>query len=137
MRDTSDGNLFQPDALMPSQFFATVKKRCPKEPEYRLVVAVLQDAIDCFQKNCSAEKEKARQLFEETELWFLADDRSWPYSFTNICELLSLNPEYLRRGLQAWKEAERRARGANVVALDRSRWSAELPGHDHLAAKAS
>lgn len=137
MRDTIDGNLFQPDALMPSQFFATVKKRCPKEPEYRLVVAVLQDAIDCFQKNCSAEKDKARQMFEETELWFLSDDRSWPYSFANICELLALNPGYLRRGLQAWKEAERRARGANVVSLDLSRRPQELPEPEELTARAS
>ena len=28
----------------------------------------------------------------------------WPFAFENICEFLSINPEYLRRGLQGWRE---------------------------------
>lgn len=107
MRDhmIGDGALFQPDALMPSQYFATVRKRVPKEPEYRLVVAVLEDAVDCILKHQRASNEKARRLFLDAEAWIASDDRDWPFSFVNICELLSIDPEYVRRGLTARKPA--------------------------------
>jgi hypothetical protein len=99
-----DSKLFQPDVLLPSQFFATLHRRGPQEPEKRLVIAILEDAIDCFRKHHSARDHKARQLFEDAEAWILSEDREWPFSFENICELLDFSPEYLRRGLLAWKE---------------------------------
>ena len=95
--------MFQPDVLLPTQFFAAMRKRVPQEAEYRLILAVLEDAIECYQKHVFADDSKARQLFEETEGWLSSDDRVWPYSFVNICEILNLNPGYLRNGLQQWQ----------------------------------
>jgi hypothetical protein len=44
--------LFEPDAIVPSPFFATVRRQAAtKQGEYRLLVAVLGDAIRCFQEN--------------------------------------------------------------------------------------
>jgi hypothetical protein len=120
-----DSRLFQPDVLLPEQFFSTLRRRGPREPEIRLVIAILEDAIDCFQKHLWAREHKARQLFEDSEAWILSEEREWPFSFENICELLDLNPEYLRNGLLAWKEHQlaERSRGKIVhlkpyVALD-------------------
>jgi len=108
MRDSivGDGQLFQPDVLLPSQFFAAMRKRVPQEPEYRLIVAVLEDAIDCYQKHMFARDPKSRELFEDAEAWISSDDRKWPYSFVSICDILNLNPHYVRRGLEGWRDAQ-------------------------------
>ena len=97
-------HLLQPDTLLPSQYFAALRRKGAHEPERRLVIAVLQDAVDCFQKHLLGRDRKAQQLFADAEQWIASEDRSWPFSFENVCDLLQINSEYLRRGLMAWKE---------------------------------
>lgn len=108
MRDTLANDTFthllQPDTLLPSQYFAVLKRKGAHEPERRLVIAVLRDAVDCFQKHLRARDAKARQLFHDAEEWICSEDRSWPFSFENVCDLLQINAEYLRRGLLTWKD---------------------------------
>lgn len=123
MRDNivGDGQMFQPDVLLPSQFFASMRKKVPQEPEYRLIVAVLQDAVECFQKHLFARDHKARHLFEDAADWLASNDREWPYSFVSICEVLDLNPEYVRSGLHAWQEKQLAGKpNARLVRLDNS-----------------
>ncbi|MBP1686862.1 MAG: hypothetical protein H6Q33_3005 [Deltaproteobacteria bacterium] len=111
-------HLLQPDTLLPSQYFALVKRKGGHEPERRLVAALLEDAVECFQKHLRARDPKARQLFLDAEEWICSDDRSWPFSFENVCDLLQINPEYLRRGLIAWKDRQLSGHlRAKVVAL--------------------
>jgi hypothetical protein len=114
-------HLLQPDTLLPTQYFATLRRKGEHEPERRLVIAVLQDAVDCFQKHMLSHDRKARQLFLDAEEWICSSDRSWPFAFENVCDLLQINTEYLRRGLLLWKERELAAlaeRGrAKVVVL--------------------
>ncbi len=122
MRDTiatdTFSHLLQPDTLLPSQYFAALKRKGAHEPERRLAIAVLQDAVDCFQKHLRSSDRKARQLYLDAEAWIGSDDRTWPFSFENICDLLQINPEYLRRGLTAWKEHQLSEPGrAKVVPL--------------------
>ena len=109
-------HLLQPDTLLPSQYFAALRRKGAHEPERRLVIAVLQDAVDCFQKHLQARDRKARQLFLDAEEWICSDDRSWPFSFENVCDLLQINSEYLRRGLMAWRDRQpaERSRGKVV-----------------------
>jgi hypothetical protein len=119
MRDTivndTFSHLLQPDTLLPSQYFATLKRKGAHEPERRLATAVLQDAVDCFQKYLRSHDRKGRQLFLDAEEWILSDDRSWPFSFENICDLLQINAEYLRRGLATWKERQLSEQGRGKV----------------------
>jgi len=111
-------HLLQPDTLLPSQYFAALKRKGAHEPERRLVVAVLQDAVDCFQKHLHARDRKAHQLFIDAEEWICSEDRSWPFSFENVCDLLQINAQYLRRGLVMWKERQSGVPGqAKVVEL--------------------
>lgn len=109
-------HLLQPDTLLPSQYFAALKRKGAHEPERRLAIAVLQDAVDCFQKHLRARDRKARQLFLDAEEWISSEDRTWPFSFENICDLLQINSEYLRRGLITWKNRQpsEQARGKVV-----------------------
>jgi hypothetical protein len=96
-------SVFQPDLLLPSQFFTALRGRSQGDGQRRLMIAVLEDAIECFQKYVDAEDSRGRQLGTEAEEWFLTDDPKWLFSFTNVCETLDLNPAFLREGLLAWK----------------------------------
>jgi hypothetical protein len=98
--------MFRPDVVLPTQFFAAMRQRVPQEAEYRLVVALLQDAVECYQKHLRARDPKARQLFADAQAWIESDDRAWAFSFVNVCDLLGLNPGYLRHGLLRWKERQ-------------------------------
>jgi len=119
MRDdhlVGEGRLFQPDIMLPAQYFTLLRKQAPQGPEYGLVTAILQDAIECFQKYRYATDETAGELFSDARDWIASDDRKWPFSFENICGVLNLDPEYLRRGLQQWAESQDAARrSAKVV----------------------
>ena len=97
-------HLLQPDTLLPSQYYAALKRKGAHEPERRLAIAVLQDAVDCYQKHLRASDRKAQQLFADAQEWICSDDRTWPFSFENICDLLQINAAYLRRGLLSWRE---------------------------------
>ena len=106
--------LFQPDSLLPAQFFTALKQRSQACGERRLMAAILEDAIDCFQKYLWAKDNRSRILRQEAESWFFSDDDSWPFSFINVCEALDLEPDFLRRGLTTWKERQL-TRHADVV----------------------
>lgn len=131
-----DGQLFEPDTILPSQYFAAVRKRVPKEAEYRLVVAVLEDAIDCYQKHLNSCDPKARQLFEEAEAWVASEDRSWPFSFVNICELLNLNPGFVRRGLETWKRNQCSGRKSVRVVSLKPKSPLKVGDRRHVTARA-
>lgn len=98
-------SLFQPDTLLPAQFLETYRRKSHMEPETRLMLAVLEDAVACFQKYVVARDERGVELFREAEQWILQEDSEWLFSFDNICESLGINPEYLRGGLVRWKHA--------------------------------
>ncbi len=97
-------SLFQPDTLLPAQYFETFRRKAHLEPEKRLMFAVLEDAIACFQKYISARDAKGKTMFHEAEEWILEEDSEWLFSFANICEVLGFNPQYMRQGLIRWKE---------------------------------
>jgi hypothetical protein len=97
--------VFEPDVMLPAQYFTLLRKRSPQGPEYLLVIAMLQDAIDCFQKYRFATDENGVALFADAYEWIKSDDRRWPFSFENVCGVLNLDSDYLRRGLATWGEA--------------------------------
>ena len=47
-------DLFEPDILLPVQYFAALKRKRFSCGEHRLLVAIMQDAIECFQKYLGA-----------------------------------------------------------------------------------
>ena len=101
----------QPDAILPAQFFQSLRSKGQFDGERRLMIAVLEDAVNCFMKQLHAIDPKARQLFLDAEEWITADDRTWFFAFENVCDTLDLDPEYVREGLFKWRAAERRRVG--------------------------
>ncbi|HZD40012.1 MAG TPA: hypothetical protein VE131_04775 [Terriglobales bacterium] len=97
-------SLFQPDTLMPDQYLETFRRKAPLEPEKKLLLAVLEDAISCFQKYLFVREGKGRVLFQDAEQWILQKDSDWLFSFNHVCEMLGFDADYLRGGLLQWKE---------------------------------
>ena len=96
-------SLFQPDMLLSHQYFATLRTK-RLEPEKRLMLAVLEDAVLCFQRYTLPRNRKEWTLFKETEDWICDKNDDYLFSFENICEALKVNPEYVREGLLPWKQ---------------------------------
>jgi hypothetical protein len=80
------------------------------EPEKKLMVAVLDDAIACFQKYAFARDRKGKVLFQEAEYWVQDTNSDWLFSFANVCETLGFAFDYLRQGLGQWKTAKLESR---------------------------
>ena len=97
-------SLFQPDTLLPAQYFETFKRKAHLEPEKKLILAVLEDAVACFQKYLLARDGKGKTMFWDAEDWVLEQKSEWLFSFENICDVLGFNPQYVRQGLMLWKE---------------------------------
>jgi hypothetical protein len=72
--------------------------------EYGLVEAVLRAAIRDYQDFAVLRTRRGERSFREIERWFLVDDRNWHFSFVNVCEILDLEPTYIRVGLKMWRE---------------------------------
>ena len=62
-------SLFQPDTLLPEQYLDTFRRKLHLEPEKKLMLAVLEDAIACYQKYLFARDSKGKALFEDAEQW--------------------------------------------------------------------
>ena len=79
-------------------------RQCEVIGEYELVAAVLRAAIYDYQTFAGMHTRRAERSFHEIERWFWADDRHWHFSFINVCEILDLDPTYIRAGLKLWCE---------------------------------
>lgn len=91
--------LFGPDVVLPEQF----QHHSVLTPEQRLMLAVLDDAVECFRKYAFVPQTRARRLFAEVQGWIYSGDGDWPFSFENICAVLKIDCEYLRAGLVRWQ----------------------------------
>jgi hypothetical protein len=111
--------IFQPDTLLPSQHADRTGRRRHIHGEHRLMVAILEDAIDVYRKQAAARDTRKRHMFEDAEAWIEDRDTVWIFSFENICAVLDLDPSYIRKGLHEWKRRVcGAAAAAEVVRLD-------------------
>jgi hypothetical protein len=97
-------SLFHADILIQSQYAATYQRRFQQEPEKVLMLALLEDAIICFQDYLGTDCKRKMALFQDAETWILDDDTSYIFSFVNICDVLGFDASYLREGLVRWKK---------------------------------
>lgn len=66
----------------------------------RLMLAVLKDAVECIERYRSGRGARSRPAYEAALHWAHAQDRSWPFSFENICLRLDLDSARLRSALE-------------------------------------
>ncbi len=114
--DERVASLFQPDTSFDPQW--------TKTPEQKLMLAVLDDAVSCFQKYFAARDKIKTRLFREAEELILLQGKSnWFVSFDYICETLDLNPDNIRKGLLHWRYHRLRERDQVRHRMNKSRYA--------------
>src|SRR2546425_6988195 len=126
--EPAGGPGLEPETILPSQFFDRFQIDASLQPEKRLMLAVLEDAVGTFQKYVTSFTRRGQRLFTESEEWFAASATDWPFGFENICEALGLEPAYIRTGLARWREAQQAelSSSAKVVRFPLDRKSTRL-----------
>lgn len=109
-------NVFEPDTLLPEQHARRTGVRRGQTGEHRLMMAILEDAVDVYLKHAGATQGVKRSLFEDAERWIDERDTTWIFSFETICHTLDIDPDAIRDGLHAHKRRARGDRGT-VVSL--------------------
>jgi hypothetical protein len=107
-------SLFEPDVLLPVQHARRTGVRRGQRGEHRLMMAILEDAVDVYLKHAAARQGPKRDLFVEAEAWVNDDDTRWIFSFLSICHVFDLDPAAIREGLHAHKRRVRGERGTVV-----------------------
>jgi hypothetical protein len=89
--------------------------------EQRLMLAMLVDAINVYQKGAMSHDARARRLYVDADHWIMANALSGDVlSFENVCDALGINAALLRRRIIGWKHAlnhERRDRIGSRLSL--------------------
>jgi hypothetical protein len=93
-----------PDALTPGQFYDGMRAddACVR-PIKRLMLAVLEDAMRCYQTYASSRSPAQRRLFVEAEAWLMDRRADGAFASETVCETLGIDPSYLREGLRRWR----------------------------------
>ena len=89
-----------------SGLIENLTKEITRDGEKRLMLAVLENATEDFQKYVLAVDLRGKQLFQAAEEWIMDKDDPSFFSFQNICEHLELHPGYIRHGFIRWKAAK-------------------------------
>jgi len=94
-------DILVPEAALPAQFHDIWHKTRAITPERALALAVLWEAVIDLDKHRFATRRRQQRLYWEAYEWVTSDDRSWPFSFANLCEQLGLTVEPVRAQLLA------------------------------------
>lgn len=99
------------DLILPCQYF-DVSGGHRLTGEQRLMLALLTDAINVYQKGVLSRVARARRLYVDAERWILAESGPGEWlSFDTVCDALGIEAGHLRRRIIAWKhEIHRRRR---------------------------
>jgi hypothetical protein len=92
-------NLSPPGHLTPAQYYPAPAA----SPYQRLLLAILEDAIRCFQRNFAVRTGPCAVLFRETKEWLFDPDGTAFLSCPMVCESLGINSVELRRYLREWQ----------------------------------
>lgn len=99
MYDDFLAKILEPDIFLPSQFYGTGGLSRQLEGEKRLMIAILKDAVECLDKYRAATNSSGRSHYESAMGWVRDKGADWLFSFTNICDFLGFDPDYLREVL--------------------------------------
>lgn len=92
-------DLCAPDSLSPAQFYEMWSGTADRSAEFKLALAVLEQALEDLAKHRHARDNERRRLYRQAENWVLSNDRRWPYSFTNVCEILNVPSARIRTNI--------------------------------------
>lgn len=103
--ESQRGELGDPQHLIPELQFSRLFQSTAVEGERRLFVAVLEDAVHCFQRYALASDMQGQARFREAEEWLMESDTGALVSFEYICEMYGFDTESIRSHLRRWRDA--------------------------------
>ena len=89
-----------PELTLPVQFRDIWHGARATSPETILAVSVLGQAANDLQSFRFARRRGRQRLYMEAYTWVASNDRSWPYSFLNLCDALRLSAGSARAQLR-------------------------------------
>jgi hypothetical protein len=93
-----------PDVLTPGQYYDSIRADdASVRPVKRLMLALLEDAMRCYQTYANSRSRAHRRLFIEAEAWLMDRRADGVFSFTTVCETLGIDPTCLCEGLRRWR----------------------------------
>jgi hypothetical protein len=108
--DSKEGEFSVLEAILPLQFYGARRRASETQPVRCLMIAMLVDAVRCFQTKFEVRRLGMRQEFAKVRSWIFSDQDDGPFSFRAVCDELEVEPEALRQGLLRWA-AERGSSG--------------------------
>lgn len=91
--------------VLPEQFYSPPSGTARSRWQVALMHAVLTDAIECYHRPFPAQGRHRERLAKEAETWLFSNDDRWPFAFVNVCAVLGMEPDYVRRGLKRWGQS--------------------------------
>ena len=76
--------------------------------ELALVAAILEDALRSVSRRDPSGPR--RREFAEARAWLLDNDRTWPFAFRNVCDLLGVDAAALRESVRGHLEPRKQPR---------------------------
>jgi transposase-like protein len=106
VRDSNhfDNEFSGTEVVLPVQFHDRRTAATAAEPLYRLMVALLIDAIRSVQTKSDTRQLARRQDCAEARSWMFSNDDRAVFSFEAVCEALDIDPNAIRKYLSQWEE---------------------------------
>ena len=87
--------------ILPAQYASRVR---PAEPHRRLMAAVLRAVVDDCRGGSAYRRATGKGIIEAPSIrkavaYVASSDRTWPFSFENLCDALELDAAALREEL--------------------------------------
>ena len=89
------------------------------EPQRRLMAAVLQTVLDDVRG--PSRRAAGRHAHEQARAYVASTDRSWPFSFENVCEAIGIDADRMREQLSVPGRPAREASAAMTALPARAR----------------
>ena len=101
---------YEPDILLPEQYNELRRRRHELCGEFKLMFAVLEDAIRCYLNHMNARTRQRRILFYEVRDWMNSNHGKGLFAYETLCEALGVDGERLRGSLEQHRRENLRGR---------------------------
>jgi hypothetical protein len=86
------------EILLPAQLVALGQRRKTSASE-RLALAVVSQAVNDITLYRYARYSWSRRVYRDAWRWIFSNDRSYAFSYVNLCEALGLSPTAVRKAV--------------------------------------
>jgi len=89
----------EPEFIVPEQFHDVLRRKRAVMPEMELALAVMERAVVDLQEYRFRTRRREQRLYMDAYDWVVSNDRAWPLSFVNLCELFEVPVDQMRARL--------------------------------------